>query len=292
MNYEEFLKFWLEESQGFNKFTDIQRLSSGISSNVCRIGNASGDTLILKYAISDDFVTKKRIFNQYQIQKTLYGSFPVAEPLYYNISPSIFEFPFYIMEDIEGRPSYNSESIINSFDMLHKLHSTDLDKFLTSKTKGKNNIGYNIQKINKQCIDRSELVPINVDHIYKWLMKNYPEENKNSIVHNDWKMDNILFHNNQISAILDWELFDVGDPRMDFGIAMSYWSDEYLCPKERVLDLFIDKYFVSDKEWEFFELLGMFRLIPIAQLAQIRYNDMTIQDKINTIVERCEGAIR
>jgi aminoglycoside phosphotransferase (APT) family kinase protein len=60
-----------------------------------------------------------------------------------------------------------------------------------------------------------------------WLDQNTPEETGNrSLVHGDWRIDNLLFHKKQFKliAILDWELSTLGDPRADIASQIMQWS--------------------------------------------------------------------
>ena len=60
-----------------------------------------------------------------------------------------------------------------------------------------------------------------------WLVKNVPPEaTKSSIVHGDWRIDNLIFSKSNFSllAILDWELSTLGDPRADLAAQLMQWS--------------------------------------------------------------------
>ena len=60
----------------------------------------------------------------------------------------------------------------------------------------------------------------------KWLNDNVPTESGASLVHNDYKFDNIMLDPKdltKITAVLDWELVTVGDPLMDLGTTLGYW---------------------------------------------------------------------
>jgi aminoglycoside phosphotransferase (APT) family kinase protein len=59
-----------------------------------------------------------------------------------------------------------------------------------------------------------------------WLGQNIPGESGASIVHNDYKFDNLMLDPNdltKITAVLDWEMVTVGDPLMDLGTTLGYW---------------------------------------------------------------------
>jgi len=59
-----------------------------------------------------------------------------------------------------------------------------------------------------------------------WLNANIPTESGASLVHNDYKFDNIMLDPEdltRITAVLDWEMVTVGDPLMDLGTTLGYW---------------------------------------------------------------------
>lgn len=60
----------------------------------------------------------------------------------------------------------------------------------------------------------------------RWLNGNIPAESGASIVHNDYKFDNVMLDPNdltKITAVLDWEMVTIGDPLMDLGTTLGYW---------------------------------------------------------------------
>ncbi len=59
-----------------------------------------------------------------------------------------------------------------------------------------------------------------------WLNANIPAESDASLVHNDYKFDNVMLDPQdltRITAVLDWEMVTVGDPLMDLGTTLGYW---------------------------------------------------------------------
>ena len=64
----------------------------------------------------------------------------------------------------------------------------------------------------------------NMEFIASWLHKNQPVEVQGSIVHNDFKYDNLVLdkdNHSKITAVLDWEMATIGDPFMDLGTSLG-----------------------------------------------------------------------
>ncbi len=53
-----------------------------------------------------------------------------------------------------------------------------------------------------------------------------PESPTATIVHNDFKLDNLMLRRDptRVIAVLDWEMTTVGDPLIDLGLVLTYWT--------------------------------------------------------------------
>ena len=67
-----------------------------------------------------------------------------------------------------------------------------------------------------------------IDRLSAWLCDNLPPSPRATIVHNDFKLDNVMFAEDdpgRLDAVLDWEMTSVGDPLIDLGILLCYWPE-------------------------------------------------------------------
>ena len=67
-----------------------------------------------------------------------------------------------------------------------------------------------------------------LDQAAAWLHGHMPEESGASLVHNDYKYDNLVLDPadlTRIIAVLDWEMCTLGDPLMDLGTSLAYWTE-------------------------------------------------------------------
>jgi len=103
-----------------------------------------------------------------------------------------------------------------------------------------------------------------------------------SVVHNDFKLDNIMFDESltTVRAVLDWEMTTVGDPLADLGLSLCYWTmgSAYAAPEGNgwfSRDDIIQRYVlqtgrdVSNIRW--YETLGVFKLAVILQQIYVRW---------------------
>src|SRR3954471_3653794 len=67
-----------------------------------------------------------------------------------------------------------------------------------------------------------------IEEVARWVNANLPAEAGASVVHNDYKYDNVMLDPNDLTrvvAVLDWEMATVGDPLMDLGTFVGYWAN-------------------------------------------------------------------
>ncbi len=64
-----------------------------------------------------------------------------------------------------------------------------------------------------------------MDRLIEWLPANAPREEETSIIHGDFRIDNMVFHPTEprVVAVLDWELSTLGNPLADFAYHMMPW---------------------------------------------------------------------
>jgi aminoglycoside phosphotransferase (APT) family kinase protein len=64
--------------------------------------------------------------------------------------------------------------------------------------------------------------------LMEWLEDNAPEDHPDTLVHGDYKLDNVMFgpgDDPDIVGVFDWEMSTLGDPRTDLGWLLAYWRD-------------------------------------------------------------------
>lgn len=89
----------------------------------------------------------------------------------------------------------------------------------------------------EETLDAKEMEPHPVlREAFSWLKRNQPTAQRLSIIHSDFKFENILFDSDRITALLDWEMVHVGDPTEDLAWTFRWYAmtssvlpfDEYL----------------------------------------------------------------
>ncbi|MBB5963641.1 phosphotransferase family protein [Planomonospora venezuelensis] len=129
------------------------------------------------------------------------------------------------------------------------------------------------------------------EDVMAWLDGHRPEDAATRLIHNDWKLDNLVLDLDgppRVVGVLDWEMATVGDPLMELGSAMAYWitadDDEMYAvlrnqpthlpgmpTREEFVERYLDRTGLRMERWEFYEVFGLFRLAVIAQQIWFRY---------------------
>jgi aminoglycoside phosphotransferase (APT) family kinase protein len=155
---------------------------------------------------------------------------------------SVIGTAFYVMDFVEGRifwdpylsdlPTEERGAIYDASNAtLARLHSVDPGAVgLGDYGKPGNYFQRQIGRWTKQY-KAAETQPIPaMDQLIEWLPANAPEQERVSIVHGDYRLDNMIFHPTEprVIAVLDWELSTLGDPLADFTYQLMQWRT----PKE------------------------------------------------------------
>lgn len=138
---------------------------------------------------------------------------------------------FYIMDFVEGRifwhPTFEGVSQVDRpayFDAMNetiaRLHSIDADLIgLTDYGRQGRYLERQISRWSNQYLeDREAGRDPNMDRLVEWLPGNIPQDDETSLIHGDFRVDNLVFHpvKPEIIAVLDWELSTLGHPLADF----------------------------------------------------------------------------
>jgi len=169
--------------------------------------------------------------------------FPLApRPYLLCEDPSVIGVVFYAMERrrgivirseeppvLAGKPAARRAVSEAMIDTLADLHAVDVSSH------GLSGLGRPSGFVERQVRGwserwaRSQTTPLpEMDRLARWLHANLPPDPAvPSVVHGDFKLDNVMFdpeNLGRIVAVFDWEMSALGDPLVDLGILLAYWS--------------------------------------------------------------------
>lgn len=182
------------------------------------------------------------IEREFTVMRGLHGTaVPVAQMHVLCEDESVIGRAFYIMSYVEGRvfwdqtlPGLNREQRAAIYDETNRvmaaLHTVDFAaQGLSPYGKPGNYFERQIGRWSKQYLASiTEPIP-EMDRLIAWLPAHLPESaqdaSKVSIVHGDYRLDNLIFHPTEprVLAVLDWELSTLGHPLADFSYHCMAW---------------------------------------------------------------------
>lgn len=244
---------------------------------------------------------------EYRGLKALYPVFPYCpKPLAFTEDTSIIGTPFFVMEKISGiilrkdlppELSFSREQAANLCrnltDLQADIHAIDV------KGAGLDFIGKPAGYVQRQVEGwsmryrkaKTDDAP-DCEIIMAWLKDKMPPDTGHpTIVHNDYKFDNVVLdpdNPERIIGVLDWEMATYGNPLMDLGNSLAYWveendPDEMLMirtmptnmpgalSRQEILNHYESKTGRSTAQFDFYYCFGLFRLAVIAQQIYYRY---------------------
>ncbi|HEY5833771.1 phosphotransferase family protein [Streptomyces sp.] len=149
--------------------------------------------------------------------------------------PEVVGAPFYVMEFVRGTP-YRSESqlreigrdrtraaVLTLVDTLVDLHAVDPAAVgLAGFGRPDGFLDRQLRRWGKQLdASRSRELP-GIDELHATLGRELPHSPAPAIVHGDYRLDNVLIEDGELTAVLDWEMSTLGDPLTDLGLLVMY----------------------------------------------------------------------
>jgi aminoglycoside phosphotransferase (APT) family kinase protein len=180
---------------------------------------------------------------EYRILSRLCAVYPPApRPALYCEDEAILGAPFYLMERRRGvilRGPHTADRPLTP-ELIRQLCETLVDRMaelhaLDYRAAGLEDVGKPQGYVERQVTGwikryqdaRTEPFP-DVERAAAWLAENRPAESAEvSLIHNDFKFDNLVLDPadlTHILALLDWEMATIGDPLMDLGTTLAYWT--------------------------------------------------------------------
>jgi aminoglycoside phosphotransferase (APT) family kinase protein len=301
---EPYLRSRLEGLDGPLRF---DQFTVGQSNPTYRVSAANGQNYVLRKRPSGLLLPSAHaVDREFRVISALHAAgFPVAKPHFLCTDDSIVGTAFYVMDFVAGRglwdqalPGMSKAERYAIWDELNRvmarLHSIDFRAIgLGDYGKTGNYMARQVGRWSKQYratdIDRIEAM----DNLIDWLPHNIPEGDETTIVHGDFRLDNVIFHPTEarVLAVLDWELSTLGHPLVDFAyLATSWHMPVSIFPSIAGLDLqqlgipserqFVETYCgrmgrpaVDPAAWNYYIAYNLFRIAAISHGVGLRARD-------------------
>jgi aminoglycoside phosphotransferase (APT) family kinase protein len=221
----------------------VRQFPSGHSNLTYCIQLGAREMVLRRPPFGSKVKTAHDMGREFRVLSKLHSVYPPApKVLLYCDDESVLGAPFYLMEpihgvilrrDVPGGIEFSpqiarklSESFLDKLALLHSLDYVaiglgDLGKpqgYLERQVRG---------WIERYQGSKTHELP-EVEQISIWMQQNMPATSDATLIHNDYKYDNVVLDPKDITKIigvLDWEMCTIGDPFTDLGGALAYWVD-------------------------------------------------------------------
>jgi aminoglycoside phosphotransferase (APT) family kinase protein len=230
---------WLAaQVAGFAGPVTAHKFPGGQSNPTYRLDSPGGAYVLRRKPFGPILPSAHAVEREYRAIAALHPTgFPVPRPHALCEDAGVIGSPFYVMELIEGRTIWDGtmpdaapderrrhyEALI---DTLAALHSIDPDAVgLGDYGRPGNYFERQVARWTKQyrAAETERMEP--VERLIEWLPRTLPPQTRTSIVHGDYRIDNMIFapREPRVIAVLDWELSTLGDPLADFSYLLMNW---------------------------------------------------------------------
>lgn len=286
----------------------------GGHSNLTYLVRVAGVEYVLRRAPLGPVAPKAHdMVREFRVLQAVHPYFPAApRPYLLCEDAGIIGAVFYLMERRRGvvlrseipahwaaMPDLPEKVSAAFLDCLIELHSIDIVRhgleklgkpagFVERQVKGWSERWYRA---------RTEETP-RMDRVIEYLQRNLPEEGPPALVHNDFKLDNLMLAGDdpgRVAAVLDWEMTTVGDPLVDLGLTLCYWDPpdaevrEGPVPcltrgpgwltREQLMEQYVARTGRNLAALRYHEILGIFKLAVIVQQIYRRWFDKQTTDE-------------
>jgi aminoglycoside phosphotransferase (APT) family kinase protein len=256
---------------------------------------------------------------EYRVLQAVNPHFPEAPQVFLLCEdPAVIGGTFFLMErrrgvvirdsiprELAAIPDYPRQVSEAFIDCLVRLHSIDVSQ------PGFSSLGKPEGFVERQVRGwaerwnraKTEELP-DMDRIVRWLADHLPQSREATLVHNDYKLDNVMLRpsGDRVEAVLDWEMTTIGDPLADLGLTICYWSwagmtavtsQEGWYTRDQFLERYAARTGRDLTHIRYYEVLGIFKLAAILQQIYFRFHRGQTQDeRFRTFDRRVRGLIR
>lgn len=284
----------------------VEQFPGGASNLTYLIHYPAGDVVLRRPPLGHKAKSAHDMGREVTVQRHLRESYPLVPVVHgFCEDDSVIGGDFYVMERIPGvilrrdlpdgvtlTPSQSrtlAETIIDAQADLHALDPREVG--LDELGRGPGYVGRQVSGWSRRYRDsRTDDVP-DAEDVMAWLDAHQPPDVGASLIHGDWRFDNLvldLADPPRIVGVLDWEMATVGDPLMDLGASLAYWTQADDDPlfqalrrqpthlpgmptRQEYVDRYLARSGIDLDDWTFYEVFGLFRLAVILQQIWYRY---------------------
>ena len=237
---EAVLARWMQSAiLGFSRLEAVEKFAGGQSNPTYRINTADGNFVLRRKPFGKLLPSAHAVDREFRLLAAIHPTgFPVPRPIALCNDESVVGAVFYLMEMVDGRifwdgtllevPRVERRAYYEAMiDTMAALHAVDPGAAgLMDFGRPGNYIQRQVERWTKQYrASQTDDLP-EVEKLIEWLPRTLPEQSRSSIVHGDYRIDNLIYAPDapRVLAVLDWELATIGDPLADFTYLAMSWA--------------------------------------------------------------------
>ncbi len=216
----------------------VRQFKGGQSNPTYRLDTPGRAYVLRRKPFGELLPSAHAVDREFRVISALHGAgFPVARPYGLCADEGVIGAMFYVMGMVEGRVFWDGslpdctpdqrraiyEAEIETLARLHQLDHAAIG--LGDYGKPGNYFARQVERWTRQY-RAAEIDPIPaMDRLIEWLPRTAPEQDRVSVVHGDYRLDNMIYAPGEprVAAVLDWELSTIGVPLADFSYLMMSW---------------------------------------------------------------------
>ena len=299
--FSEKLKKYISSVVNISEDFNFEQFKVGRSNITFKIFDNANSFVLRRPPFGLKLESAHNMGREYKILKVLSeNGLRVPKPMYLYNKKELSVDDFYIMEFIEGETIANNQiadafneiqkkTITESFiKALSEIHNFDvISSELNDLGKHEDYVERQINRWNKQFQSQKVREIKELESATKLLLDNIPSQQTVGIVHGDYRLDNVRVKDNQVAAVLDWELCTLGDPLADMGTVIASWNTKQekdspfiysptlsggFPTRKDVMELYLNNSNLDLSDIEFYARLSFWKHAMIMEGVYIRYS--------------------
>ena len=233
------LAAWMEANvEGYAGPLEVRQFKGGQSNPTYQLVTPTKKYVLRRKPPGKLLPSAHAVDREYKVISALYPTgFPVARSYGLCTDDSVIGTMFYVMDMVEGRilwdqqlpqyePAERHAIFMAKLKTLADLHNTDHEDIgLGDYGKPGNYMGRQVDRWTKQYKASETTHLEEMERLIEFLPKSLPAQERTSVVHGDYRLDNMVLHPTEprVIAVLDWELSTLGEPLADFTYLLMNW---------------------------------------------------------------------
>ncbi len=212
-------------------------ITGGKSNLTYLVSDGTSDYVVRRPPLGHVLATAHDMGREYTVMAALAPTdVPVPRMLAHCEDADVIGAPFYVMAKVDGTPYGRAEQLRplgaertraiteQMVDTLATLHSVDYASVgLSEFGRPDGYLERQVSRWKKQLEASTSRELPGMDELIAHLDANVPATSDGTIVHGDYRLDNLLVDDaDNIAAVLDWEMSTLGDPLTDVAVLLAY----------------------------------------------------------------------